>query len=296
MNLWSKAYLKRGAKAPDSEFRAEPPTFAERPMSKYKLHELLAALQQDIDRLEEGDLHLSELQTATDHARTLYEHLMVLNYLAQERLVKGESDSGKIPFRLNAIHPGQTSLIDAIEEISSIDHRGEGQPQEPRERATPDEIKVKESKEQNTIGPSSLKFGAPSHEEQKEKDDTSGKVSKKSNPPSEKEAKTVEVNEVQPSKKSMPESDDSSLADKLRRTPVEDLRRAISLNQKFQFIKSFFEGDSANYDRFIDELNGSADFKEARAKVEVQVPQIEKKAEEDEVAAGFLNLIERRFL
>ncbi len=291
MNWWSKVYQKHGAKAPDSDFRAEPATFAARSMSKPKLHDLLAALQQDLDRLEEGTLQLSELQEATDHARTLYERLLVLNYLAQERLVKGDKEHTKIPFRLNAIHPGQTSLIDAIEEVSKGDRSDDGQPQLPLQQPTSQDEHNDRAAEEISKGAQRLKFNSPQAEEPLVSPQAKQEVSKPQKKP-----EPVREQPAKPVKKVTPPAEEASLADKLRRTPIEDLRKAISLNQKFQFIKSFFEGDAAMYDRLIDEVNGASDLGEAIAKVEVHVPGIEQKAEEDEVAASLLDLIERRFL
>lgn len=263
-------------------------------MSKLKLHDLLAALQQDIDRLEEGDLHLSELQAATDHARTLYERLLVLNYLAQERLVKGDREQTKMPFRLNAIHPGQTSLIDAIEEISKIDNKDEKPENRPKVEAKQEELEEPEAKAERTKSSSALKFGEPTPEQMPESKE------RPQAPPEAEEASKVKSQQSKEApkaaKKSAAVSEEASLADKLRRSPVADLRKAISLNQKFQFIKSFFDGDAQSYDRLIDGVNGATDLNEALAKVQVHVPAIEEKAEEDEVAASLLDLVERRFL
>ena len=49
--------------------------------------------------------------------------------------------------------------------------------------------------------------------------------------------------------------DEKSLADKLQESPLEDLRTAIGINEKFLFINELFNGDMGRYNKIIDELN-----------------------------------------
>ncbi len=51
-----------------------------------------------------------------------------------------------------------------------------------------------------------------------------------------------------------PESED--LASKLGQTPVHDLKKAISINKKFEFISQLFGGDHEGYTKSIHHLNG----------------------------------------
>jgi hypothetical protein len=49
--------------------------------------------------------------------------------------------------------------------------------------------------------------------------------------------------------------DDSSIADKMQKSQVNDLRQAIGINEKFLFINELFNGDLGRYNKVIDELN-----------------------------------------
>lgn len=54
----------------------------------------------------------------------------------------------------------------------------------------------------------------------------------------------------------------SAVADIAQRTPVEDLRAAIGINDKFLLVRDLFDGDAEACDRAIDALNGFDDLDE----------------------------------
>lgn len=47
----------------------------------------------------------------------------------------------------------------------------------------------------------------------------------------------------------------TNLGEKLEQAPVNDLREAIGINDKFQFINELFNGDMDQYNKVLDELN-----------------------------------------
>ena len=49
-----------------------------------------------------------------------------------------------------------------------------------------------------------------------------------------------------------------NLGEKLEHAPVGDLREAIGINDKFQFINELFNGDMDQYNKVLDELNSFA--------------------------------------
>jgi hypothetical protein len=49
--------------------------------------------------------------------------------------------------------------------------------------------------------------------------------------------------------------EDISIAAKGRQQPLDDLKKAIGINDKFLFINELFKGDPANYNNVIDKLN-----------------------------------------
>lgn len=49
--------------------------------------------------------------------------------------------------------------------------------------------------------------------------------------------------------------DKESLADKMQKSRVTDLRQSVGINEKFLFINELFNGDMGRYNKVIDELN-----------------------------------------
>lgn len=89
--------------------------------------------------------------------------------------------------------------------------------------------------------------------------------------------------------------EDKSIATKLQKNPVSDLRKSIGINEKFAFINELFDGNQTAYNEAIDQLNGSAGHSEAIACIENDlIPKYQWNGESD----SFLklrNLIDRRF-
>ncbi len=55
-----------------------------------------------------------------------------------------------------------------------------------------------------------------------------------------------------------------SVADRLQKSQIGDLREAIGINEKFQFINELFNGDMTRYNKAIDELNGFVNLEGAK--------------------------------
>lgn len=239
------------------------------------LQELAARLKDAVDRLEEGRLMVSEVAPMTDAARELYERLVALRYAAIEREVKGESeadpdDGGEAPaFRFTEVLPGQTSLIDAIEEIQ-------------REQVDEDEPAVELPLASDEVEEPQTERVEPQPEPVPEP------FAHRNNP-----QRKPSVNDNNVPKAGVAKS---TVAERLRRTPIEDLRKAIGLNQKFQFINDLFGGDSTRYNLLIDEVNSASSKDIARELLGRDNPRLREPEEDDKVANSLVQLVERRFL
>lgn len=55
----------------------------------------------------------------------------------------------------------------------------------------------------------------------------------------------------------------AELSDKLKETPIRDLRKAIGINDRFLYINELFRGDEAMYERSIKTINGFNIYAEA---------------------------------
>ena len=91
------------------------------------------------------------------------------------------------------------------------------------------------------------------------------------------------------------EPEDNSLAAKLQRTPVEDIRMALGINDKVMIINDLFKGSVERYNKSIDALNDFPTL--SGAKVYMRELQIELQWDVESQAYKMLNdIVERRFI
>lgn len=91
-------------------------------------------------------------------------------------------------------------------------------------------------------------------------------------------------------------SEGKVIADKLKQTPIKDLKSYIGLNKRFTFINSLFKGSESKYEEAIATVNGFGNYEQAISYIRDQlVSQYEWKDEESAVSE-FFNLVMRRYL
>jgi hypothetical protein len=87
---------------------------------------------------------------------------------------------------------------------------------------------------------------------------------------------------------------DNSVAAKIERSKINDLRQAIGINEKFLFINDLFEGNFSYYNKAIDELNSFHSLNGARTYfIELSVQY--RWQQESAAKEKLMNLIERKF-
>lgn len=88
----------------------------------------------------------------------------------------------------------------------------------------------------------------------------------------------------------------TELSQTLSETPIKDLRKAIGVNDRFQFINELFRGDEAMYERSIKTIQGFTIYAEAefwiRRELKVKIGWLDS----DPVVKQFDELVRRRFL
>lgn len=88
----------------------------------------------------------------------------------------------------------------------------------------------------------------------------------------------------------------TELSQTLSETPIKDLRKAIGINDRFQFISELFRGDEAMYERSIKTIQGFTIYAEAefwiRRELKVKIGWLDA----DPFVKQFDDLIRRRFL
>ena len=89
-------------------------------------------------------------------------------------------------------------------------------------------------------------------------------------------------------------AEDVSLADKLKKNPVEDLKKSIGINEKFSFINELFDGDLQSYNSTIDQLNNCSDLFSANQLLTSTAEKLSWEPD-SETLKKLSDLIERRF-
>jgi hypothetical protein len=90
--------------------------------------------------------------------------------------------------------------------------------------------------------------------------------------------------------------DDDSLANKLKKTKIEDLKSAVALNQRFLFSNELFNGNMEAFNRALNELNHLENMDEALRYIDLQLSKNYNWKKDSDTVGEFLALIERRFI
>ncbi len=85
------------------------------------------------------------------------------------------------------------------------------------------------------------------------------------------------------------------LSDSLSDSPVKDLKKAISLNDRFVYIRELFRDDEAMYERSIKTINGFSIFAEAEFWIKRELKLKLGWNEKEQIVKDFDHLVRRRF-
>jgi hypothetical protein len=231
-----------------------------------RIQDLAATVLAGIDELNLGNLSIDQLEALTENSRELYERLVILRHKAYDQNVKGKEASAperveepsngfSIPFKIETpVAANQVSLIDAIEEVTKQEEVV----------AKVESVIERPAPVVEQVSPPAMSVNSANAVAAESLNDRLSKA----------------VGAV------------NTLAQKLEHTPIPDLKRAITLNQRFQFSKELFKGNNQDYEVAIDRLN-SINRDEALSHLE----QLRSKYawnNESQVTLDFIDLIERR--
>lgn len=105
----------------------------------------------------------------------------------------------------------------------------------------------------------------------------------------------VPAQKESPAVEQKPVMEDNSLAAKLQRTPVTDIRAALGINDKMMIINDLFKGSVERFNKSIDALNEFPTLSGAR--IYLSELQIELQWDPESLACALLyDLVERRFI
>jgi len=89
-------------------------------------------------------------------------------------------------------------------------------------------------------------------------------------------------------------SSSKTIADKLHRNPIKDLKAAIGINEKFLFVNQLFEGNLQNYSAAIEKINSVTDLGIAK-QIAADLAGQMNWDDNNEHVKNFMELVERRF-
>ncbi|MEC8596795.1 MAG: hypothetical protein VXY61_00400 [Bacteroidota bacterium] len=268
------------------------------------LEDLVGDLGAGLVKLRAGELEPEELTPLVEDARELCDRLVLLRFKAHEfayevrkKAPEGGVDEQAVdrqpvrPFRIGAAY--QTSLIDAIEEVSR--EQAEQAAEARRNAGTPDLFDVIEPAEAPDPDPEEpeVKPAAevPSEPTQPESEDQpeEGPVAEAIQPEPEPEP-------VAPLLEALEEDTAApSLAEQLEQQSIGDLRTAFSLVEKYECIKVLFQDDAMLFDKALEALDGAGDVQLALHWLHQHVPDSKAWDEEDPTVARFLDKLQRRY-
>ncbi len=107
------------------------------------------------------------------------------------------------------------------------------------------------------------------------------------------EEKTEEPPRPRPSTTKAPRT--TTLAEKLEKSTISSLPKAITLSHKFWFVSELFNGDRIRYEKSIERIDKMNDRNEAELFLQQEVVALLKKPADPEALSIFMELIERRF-
>ena len=254
------------------------------------LEDLVGDLEAGLQKLRAGKLEPEELTPLVDDARELCDRLVLLRFKAHEFAyeVRRKGPEGGLdeqaadrkpvrPFRIGAAY--QTSLIDAIEEVSR--DQAEQAADARRQAGTPDLFDAAFDE------PLSLMPGVTSPVEEVEAETPVEEVetaSSESMAPAAAGAAPAVAVDAAP-----------SLAEQMEKKAIGDLKTAFSLVEKYECIKGLFQDDAVLFDRVLEALDDAGDYQLALLWLQQHVPGFEAWDQEDPTVLRFLDRIQRRY-
>ena len=252
------------------------------------IHSISKQIAKLAKRLEKGKLHADEIIEMTDLSRQLHERMIVLQYKTFEEMPEEKSsekenldqDDSSVLASAEGESENNSSekVADNTKQIDSEPSAKKQQVPEikPPETYIADEQKAEALSEEraafrmdNTIIPSNQISLIDSIEEIKEMEKS--------------------LNDAFGDKA-------PSLAQKLNKKPIANLKSAITINQKFKFISGLFQNDAEAFETAIDRINGCVTYLEADEYIQNGPSTRFEWEMKSTTVMEMMELVERRFL
>ena len=236
------------------------------------------------EKLEKGELRAEEIEEMTEFSRQLYERMVVLQYKAYEATVRAQE----------ARQEEQEGVEASANEATEPDQTYE--PEAPAAEAIPESEPIIEAEKQDE--PES----EPEEKQEEPADDLAERLAFRFEPeevPSNQISLIDSIEEINKMEKSINEAfsdQPASLAQRLNKKPVSNLKTAITINQKFKFISDLFDNDADAFHKAIDRINSCTSFIEADEYIQNGLTSRFEWEMKSPAVKEIMDLVERRFL
>lgn len=277
-----------------------------------RMKDLSKKIHKKIDKLEDGKLHLDEIEELVNDTRDLYERLVVVKFKAYEKY--GEPSSAKEEEIVEEVKEVVEEVIpekEPVKEEAPFDFSegiteteveqpafdfdlGDDSTQEEPEPI--EEEPAKESIEPEPLMVKSDDVTVKTHEEPKETFPKADDV--KTNTSDifmESHVEKHEPEDVNTLNSQLKAEEEESLRKKLQKTPIADLKSEISIAKKFEYITFMFDGKNELYEEAINALNSCSNGDEAKDKLNEFSTKYNWDLENKSIMK-FVELVERRYL
>ncbi len=252
------------------------------------IHSISKQITKLAKRLEKGKLHADEIIEMTDLSRQLHERMIVLQYKTFEEMPAEKSAENE-----NLDHDNNSVLASAetVSENSSsekiVDETKQIEPEPSVKKEPETEIKPAE-----TYAPVEQKAEELSEERAAFRMDNTII-------PSNQISLIDSIEEIKEMEKSLNDAFGDkapSLAQKLNKKPISNLKSAITINQKFKFISGLFQNDTEAFETALDRINGCVTYLEADEYIQNGPGTRFEWEMKSTTVQEMMDLVERRFL
>lgn len=249
---------------------------------------LIGSLAEKVAEIDQGTLPISDLEEMVKSAQGIYERMLIIRYKAYEKYhYDSDPPQGATPPLPSSPPSPPSEEKRVVLDFSSFS-------QQPTVELPTDFSKRPTTANAEGVAPHSQSLNTftpfpqdPSAEARPEE---------KAPPPPDPQKEGAQKEKDGPSlNEKLKEEATPSLQSKLQSTPIEDLKAAISIAKKFEFIRFLFDGDEQRYEGVLTALNGCASEAEAIDKLRKYASQFNW-----DIGSGpvleFVEFVERRYL
>jgi hypothetical protein len=236
-----------------------------------RLKELSEELHTNINELLSGNMSPEQTQHLVELCSELYEKLIVLRFKAfTETITPAEkmqavletSEPIKIDTTPVSTPPelaNQVNLIDAIKEVEQVAEQGPVEDANALQDSTKDVSQDANALQDSTKDVAQDSTKDASQEEDEDNEDEEIVFQLIPNDDLIVEAPKGEVKPMVSLNDTFKENanQQATIAKKLEGSPISDLKKNISLNQRFQFCKDLFKGNNQEYEVTLEKLNNT---------------------------------------